>query len=62
MSEFISKYKKADGFASVMKCYVAKMLHAQVVSPLGRIVLLPSDYERMKNQYEIDETSLLNCV
>lgn len=50
----ISTYKKADNVSSKIKCIIAKFFHAQVVSPLGRLVLLPSDYEKMEREYVID--------
>ena len=42
--DFVSTYTKADSISAVIKCYVAKALGGNVVTPLGRIVLLPKDY------------------
>ena len=45
--EFISRYTKADTMADYIKCYIARALGAKVVTPLGRIKLLPNDYYDM---------------
>lgn len=47
---FVERYKKADTFQEKCKCLIAKLLGAKVVTPLGRIVLLPSDYDKAKSQ------------
>ena len=50
-NDFVATYKKADNVSSKIKCVIAKFLHAKVVTPLGRIVLLPSDYDSMAKAY-----------
>lgn len=45
--EFISRYTKAESLSDYVKCYIAKALGAKVVTPLGRIRLLPNDYYDM---------------
>ena len=45
--DFVSGYAKAETFKEKIKCFIAKMLCGQVVTPLGRIMLLPKDYERL---------------
>jgi len=45
--EFIARYTKAETLSDRIKCYVAKALGAKVVTPLGRIKLLPNDYYDM---------------
>lgn len=45
--EFISRYTKAETISDYIKCYIAKVLRAKVVTPLGRIRLLPNDYYDM---------------
>lgn len=42
----IDNYKCAKTFRDKVKCLIAKFLGAKVVTPLGRIVLLPKDYAR----------------
>ena len=54
MSEFVVAYKKADCISDKIKCVIARILGAHVVTPLGRIVLLPSDYEDAAKKYDID--------
>lgn len=45
--EFISRYTKAESLSDYIKCYIAKALGAKVVTPFGRIKLLPNDYYDM---------------
>lgn len=45
--EFISRYTKAETISECIRCYIAKALGAKVVTPLGRIKLLPNDYYDM---------------
>lgn len=45
--DFVATYAKADTISDMIKCYIAKLLGAKVVTPLGRIVLLPKDYYMM---------------
>lgn len=42
--EFIARYDIADNWKTKFMCFVAKLVGGHVVSPLGRIVLLPKDY------------------
>lgn len=44
---FIETYSKAETLTDIIMCFVAKILGAKVVTPLGRIKLLPKDYEYM---------------
>ncbi len=44
---FVQTYAKANSLSDIIKCYVAKILGAKVVTPLGRIVLLPKEYDRL---------------
>jgi len=50
--EFVERYVKANTFTEKFKCIIAKLLNAKVVTPLGRIVLLPQDYERLEKTAE----------
>ena len=45
--DFVQTYAKANSLSDIIKCHVAKILGAKVVSPLGRIVLLPKEYGRL---------------
>lgn len=42
--DFIATYKCATTFSDKVKCWIAKLFGAKVVTPLGRIVLSPKDY------------------
>ncbi len=44
---FIIRYTKAKTFKEKIMCFIAKVLGAHYVTPLGRIVLLPKDYCRL---------------
>ena len=44
---FVSSYAKAKTFKEKMKCFIAKILCGYVVTPFGRIMLLPKDYNRL---------------
>ena len=48
--EFVSTYKKAENVKEKAMCIIAKLLHAKIVTPLGRIVLLPKDYDSLAIQ------------
>lgn len=50
--DFVEHYTKANTFVEKCKCIIAKILNAKVVTPLGRIVLLPQDYERLEKTAE----------
>lgn len=54
MKDFVATYKRADNTFSKIKCVIAKILYAQVVTLLGRIVLLPSEYDMMAKKYELN--------
>ena len=45
--DFVSRFTKAKTFKEKVKCFIAKMLRGYVVTPLGRIMLLPSEYNRL---------------
>lgn len=45
--EFVARYTKAETIKEKIMCFVAKMLGAHYVTPLGRIILLPKDYCRL---------------
>lgn len=55
-AEFISRYTKAETISDYIKCYIAKALGAKVVTPLGRIKLLPNDYYDMTISFGISVT------
>lgn len=44
---FVSRYAKARTFKEKVMCFIAKMLGAHFVTPIGRIMLLPADYDRL---------------
>ena len=45
--EFIATYTEAKTVSQKIKCIIAKILHAKVVTPLGRIMLLHEEYKRL---------------
>lgn len=45
--DFVTKYAKAETLKEKALCFIAKMLCGHVVTPLGRIMLLPADYDRL---------------
>ena len=45
--EFVSTYTEARTVSQKIKCVIAKVLHAKVVTPFGRIILLPEEYKRL---------------
>jgi len=45
--DFISSYVKAKTFKEKAKCFIARMIGGRVVTPLGRIMLLSADYDRL---------------
>lgn len=45
--DFVSRYAKARTFKEKAMCFIAKMLGAHFVTPIGRIMLLPADYNRL---------------
>ena len=45
--DFVLSYAKAETFKEKAKCFIAKMLCGHVVTPLGRIMLLPAEYNRL---------------
>ena len=45
--EFVSSYAKARTFKEKVMCFIAKRLGAHVITPIGRIMLLPTDYDRL---------------
>ena len=40
-------YKEANTFKERIMCLIAKLTHGHVITPLGRIVLLSSDYKKV---------------
>ena len=44
---FVLSYVKASTLKEKVECFIAKMIGARVVTPLGRIMLLPADYDRL---------------
>lgn len=44
---FVLSYVKAKTFKGKVKCFIARMIGGHVVTPLGRIMLLPADYDRL---------------
>lgn len=51
--EFISRYTKAETISDYIKCYIAKALRAKVVTPLGRVKLLPNDYYALADRFGV---------
>ena len=45
--DFVSSYVEAKTFKEKLMCFIAKMLDGHVITPLGRIMLLPVDYNRL---------------
>lgn len=45
--DFVSSYVKARTLKEKVKCFIAQMIGGRVVTPLGRIMLLPEDYDRL---------------
>ena len=45
--EFVSSYAKARTFKEKVMCFIAQMLGAHVITPIGRIMLLPADYDKL---------------
>ena len=45
--DFVFTYAKAETVSNKIMCYIAKVLRAKVVTPMGRIMLLPKDYEHL---------------
>lgn len=48
---FVTRYKKADTLREKIMCYIVKILHAHYVTPLGRVILLPVDYDQMEKEW-----------
>lgn len=44
--DFVATYAKAETIQDKIKCHIAKCLGAKVVTPMGRILLLPKDYDQ----------------
>ena len=45
--DFVSNYAKARTFKEKVKCFIAKIVGGHVITPIGRIMLLPKDYDRL---------------
>ncbi len=45
--DFVLSYVKARTFKEKAKCFIARMIGGRVVTPIGRIMLLPADYNRL---------------
>ena len=45
--DFVSSYVKARTFKEKVICFIAKTLNGHVITPIGRIMLLPTDYNRL---------------
>lgn len=43
---FVLTYAMAETAKDRIKCHIAKWLGAKVVTPMGRILLLPKDYKQ----------------
>ena len=43
----IQRYKKAETICEKLMCVIAKITHGKVITPLGRIVLLPFDFDKL---------------
>lgn len=52
-NDFIRRYAKAESLSDYIKCYIAKVLGAKVVTPLGRIKLLPNDYYALADKFGV---------
>ena len=48
---FVDEYTYAKSWKQKVHCLIAKLLCGHVITPLGRIMLLPSDYAKMEKQY-----------
>ena len=44
---FVLNYAKARTFKEKVKCFIAKFIGGHVITPIGRIMLLPEDYDRL---------------
>ena len=51
--EFIARYDIAETFRQKIKCIIAKLFGTHVVTPLGRIMLLPKDYRALAEEYDV---------
>ena len=49
--DFIARYTYARTFKQKAHCFIAKIFRGHVVTPLGRIMLLPSDYAKAEKQF-----------
>lgn len=49
-NDFVRTYTKPETLKEKAMCFVAKILRAKVVTPLGRIMLLPKDYNHIAVQ------------
>lgn len=45
--DFVIKYAKANTLRQKVICFIVKMSGGYVVTPLGRIMLLPKEYNRL---------------
>lgn len=45
--DFVFNYVKARTFKEKVMCFIAQMLDGHVITPIGRIMLLPADYNRL---------------
>ena len=45
--DFVLSYVKAETFKEKVMCFIAQMLGGHVITPIGRIMLLPVDYDRL---------------
>lgn len=53
--DFIDRYTYAETFKQKAHCVIAKLLRGHVITPLGRIMLLPSDYKKIENLFCISD-------
>lgn len=45
--DFVSRYAKAETFKEKVMCFIAQILGGHVITPIGRIMLLPADYDKL---------------
>lgn len=49
--KFVMMYKEAETVTEKIQCFIAKIIKARVITPLGRIVLLSKDYNQLFKTY-----------
>ena len=44
---YIDNYKQANTLSEKILCIIAKLFNRHAVTPLGRVILLPKDYQKV---------------